>query len=154
MERVVSPPESERSVWAIPVSPRSVSTPSAISQCQGESGAVSEVRIAVEQIPTVRSRSIRGAVEAVEIAGIAVGAMIVPVVLVVYLFLHVAVFVVAANKDIAFISIVGNHLVQVPVRAFHDGQLGVTPGQTQSGNQQEGHHRQAAGGPSNKAIRF
>ena len=153
MEGIIAPTESERCIRAIPVSPGSVSAPTTVSKRQREAGVVPEIGIAVKQIPAIGGHSIGRAVKTVKISGVAVRTVVVPVVLIVDLFFYIPVFVVTAYQDIAIITVVGNNLIQVPVRALHDGQLGIAPGQTHGGNQHERQHRNPAGRPSWKAIR-
>lgn len=145
-ERIIAPSEAQRSVRTSPIAPR------AISETQGEAGAVSEVGIAIEDVPAVGSQAIRRAIEAVEVAGVRIRTVVVPVVLIVHLLFYITVLVVAANQDVPVIAIIGYDLIQIAVGALHDRQLRVAARQSQRGHKQEGQHRNPSGHPAHQVV--
>ena len=82
--------------------------------------------IAVVEIKAAEIR-IKRIVETVEVSGIRVRSVIVPVVFVIHLFFDVAILVVLTHNDVAVIYIVSFDSLQTAVLSLENGQLGITP---------------------------
>jgi hypothetical protein len=86
---------------------------------------------AVEWIAVIEVKAaeicIKRIVEAVEVSGIRVRSVIVPVVFVIHLFFDVAILVVLTHNDVAVIYIVSFDSLQTAVLSLENGQLGITP---------------------------
>jgi hypothetical protein len=79
--------------------------------------------------------------------------MSVPIILAVHFFLHVAVFVIAPNQDVAIIAIIRHDLVEAAVRFFENSQLRVASCKSHRSYSQDGQHGDAAHHPSRESFR-
>jgi len=66
--------------------------------------------------------------------------MVVPVVLIVYVFFNVSILVIFSDQNVAVIIVISNHLVEAAMRLFQDSQLRVAACQANYGNQGYGKH--------------
>ena len=85
---------------------------------------------------------IKRIVEAVEVSGIRIWSVIVPVVFVIHLFFDVAIFVVLTDDDVTIIVVVGYDLFQLAVLSLENGQLGVAPAQPDDCDQSKSQNRE------------
>jgi hypothetical protein len=70
--------------------------------------------------------------------------MTVPVVLVVHLFFHIAIFIVTANQDVPVVAVVGHHLVYATMVALERNELRVAAGRAEQDQHEYGQHRNAS----------
>ncbi|NBW93854.1 MAG: hypothetical protein EBR20_05755 [Bacteroidetes bacterium] len=95
------------------------------------------IGIAVKNIPAVGTDSHARAIETVKIPGVRKWTVVVPVVLGINLLLHITVFIIPADQNIAVITIVSHNLVKVPMGPLQNRQLRVAARQTQGSREKQ-----------------
>lgn len=146
VEGIVPPTKPNRRVRTVPVSPR------AESHGNRERRTVAPVGIAVKNIPAVRTNPHARAIETVKIPGVSKGTVVVPVVLGVNLLLHVTVFVIPADQNIAIVTIVSHDLVKVPVGPLQNRQLRIAARQAQGSHEKQGRNDHPAGHSAHQRV--